>query len=204
MRSSRLFSPESKNSLIYYNEPDSTERKEVIRDYRTKDSLKLSSEQCKVKTEYKRCIKPSTFNHYTSTSQIIQLPGGIKRDINAMKQLNENPKCPRNSAFCSKVNNEYCSKVFCLPGRFTKANQQCVLKTGRQIRKHNQSDIFNVNDSLSDCNSNRSFRHMKKKSDYAHKGSECNTEREFMFELSRKGRAQNIKVNLFKSQIEIS
>lgn len=198
MRSSCIFNPGSNNILISYQEPLGTQRKHIIFDYNSKDSLKLTSVPSIVKTNYRRCIRQSEYSHNNSTSQIINLPGGIKRDMNSINELNANTKYIRNSAFWSKIRNEYFSNVSCLPGRFTKVKQEYP-QTGRQGNKYNRSDIFNVKDSV---NKYESFNQPKRKASNS-QSNECNAEREFMYDLGKKGKVQNKKINLFKSQIEI-
>ena len=103
---------------------------------------------------------------------MVNLPGGVKRNI---KDINDDgrPKIAKNNfSFSSKINKDFNSKIACLPGNMV--NTEPVNKTRNMSSKRNQtSDIFNRqgnnNNNNSDFNSfktnnnvNRSIFHESK------------------------------------------
>lgn len=125
----------------------------------------------------KRQIKPSLFQSYKNTSQIINLPGGLKRepfqikdDINFYFDAQNNKKQPN---FAEKVTKDYCSKVSCLPNSLTtkyKKNYNC---NNIFLKKCNyDSNNDNINKSKNSQNLN--LRYIDKdKNDIIKSKSKC-------------------------------
>ena len=88
------------------------------------------------------------FTKYENTSQISNLPGGIKRNACEIKD-NYNPLrtnyCTSES-FSTKLYRDYNSNISCLPGR-NKNEQRGENPTlvAQNMRKYMSNDIFNVN-----------------------------------------------------------
>ena len=72
----------------------------------------------------KRQLKNGLFTHYKTTTQIVNLPGGVKRnknDINDDKSIIDKPKIKlMYPSFALKVEGDFKSNVSCLPNSMTK------------------------------------------------------------------------------------
>ena len=72
----------------------------------------------------KRQLKNGLFTHYKTTTQIVNLPGGVKRnknDINDDKSIIDKPKIKlMYPSFALKVEGDFKSNISCLPNSMTK------------------------------------------------------------------------------------
>lgn len=107
---------------------------------------------CNIKTDNKRSNKNTPFTTYSTTTQIFNLPGGIKRkenDVEDDKNLitSNNNKIRNRVSYKSKIKNDYNTNIVCLPGcpLNTENNENYKNKIIiRNIVKMNESDIFNL------------------------------------------------------------
>lgn len=112
-KSSGLLSPQSQNSLLYYELPK--EKKKTLTHSKTYSSFKFGESNNDTTTQ-KPLSKKSKYDIYNSTTQIYSLPGGIKREIplrNRVNKLNED-------SVKMKMNSDFSSKITCLPGSMTR------------------------------------------------------------------------------------
>ena len=95
----------------------------------------------------KRQIKNSLFNHYKTTTQIINLPGGIKRN---QKEINDDkstmdikPKTKLNyPSFSLKIKEDFKSNVSCLPNTMTKYYEIPKKIKPPNPKRYANNDIF--------------------------------------------------------------
>ena len=92
----------------------------------------------------KRKSKETPFTNYSTTTQIVNLPGGVKR-----KEINDDRthKISNNSnSYKAKIKNDYNTNISCLPG--CPYNEMKYYKEDipqkRQFNNRSQSDIFNL------------------------------------------------------------
>ena len=101
------------------------------------------------------------FSRYKTTTQIYNLPGGIKRNIN---EINDDKKLYDTKPFYKlehpsysiKVYDDYKSNVSCLPNTLTKYNEKNVYnnKYLNNYRKFENNDIFNRGNLYSNVKTN--------------------------------------------------
>jgi hypothetical protein len=103
------------------------------------------------------------FKKYDKTTQIMTLPGGLKRDSDQIKDDNK-PLVRNNTAFTEKVARDYNSNISCLPCRLENVP---VSRPYTATRNYQKSDIFNtqpnvpVVNSFNQCNRNKNIRDFK-------------------------------------------
>lgn len=114
-------------------------------------------------TSLKRGNKQTPYGSYSTTTQIVNLPGGIKRNDNEIKDdrrrslpANRGEEKQRES-YKAKIVNDYYTNISCLPG--CPYNQRTFYKEDVPLRKQfnnrSQSDIFNLKKEQSIQNSNQ-------------------------------------------------
>ena len=96
----------------------------------------------------KPMIKNYLYKKYNSTSQIVNLPGSNKRiDQEINDDINFFKNHRRLTSFNQKINQDFKSKVLCLPNSLTNNNYyEKRLKNSKFIdpKKFNSNDIFNL------------------------------------------------------------
>lgn len=108
---------------------------------------------------FRKGTKTTVFSRYNKTTQIINLPGGVKRnlnDINDDKQRIDNRPCIRwdkPTSYTTKIFNDYKSSVVCLPGSGTVSVPEKQPTKPISTRRFQTNDIFNTAES-----NNRTFR----------------------------------------------
>lgn len=112
-KSSGLLSPQSQNSLLYYELPK--EKKKTLTHSKTYSSFKFG-EANNDNNAQKPLSKKSKYDIYNSTTQIYSLPGGIKREIPVRSRVNK----LNEDSVKMKMNSDFSSKITCLPGSMTK------------------------------------------------------------------------------------
>ena len=101
------------------------------------------------------------FSRYKTTTQIYNLPGGIKRNINEInddKKLLETKPIYKleHPSYSIKVYDDYKSNVSCLPNTLTKYNEKNVYnnKYINSYKKFENNDIFNRGNPYSNVKTN--------------------------------------------------
>jgi hypothetical protein len=99
---------------------------------------------------YRPSTRPAQFSSYNKTTQIVNLPGGVKRNINDinddgdiknMRSLQKWDKPSHNT----KIYKDYKSNVACLPGTGTiTVLDKPVTKRAINQRRYDSNDIFNT------------------------------------------------------------
>lgn len=83
------------------------------------------------------------FKKYDNTTQIVSLPGGVKRMEFEIKDDSMNPQIKNYHTYNKKLTQDYGSKITCIP------NKQVVddndNRTKLSSRRYQTSDIFNQN-----------------------------------------------------------
>ena len=94
----------------------------------------------------KRQLKNGLFTHYKTTTQIVNLPGGVKRnknDINDDKSIIDKPKIKlMYPSFALKVEGDFKSNVSCLPNSMTK-NYNNKNNNKNEINNYYYNDNWN-------------------------------------------------------------
>jgi hypothetical protein len=144
------------------------------------------------------------FKKYDNTTQIVSLPGGVKRHDVDIRDDTRSLHPPRinTQSYSTKILRDYKSNISCLPG-----SQLNVANTERPLvrqQKNQSSDIFNINNNNSNTNiqNYNSFKISNKKVE--------NTNRIFGQSHNEKSLVSNPKAhrpnqirNVFESQISI-
>lgn len=79
---------------------------------------------------------------YDTTTQIVSLPGGVKRNKDDIRDDRINAPQKNISTYSVKLSRDYKSNISCLPGNLVnKENEKHTIKE----RKFQSSDIFNQN-----------------------------------------------------------
>jgi hypothetical protein len=102
------------------------------------------------------------FKQYDKTTQIMNLPGGLKRDSEQIKD-DTKPIIRSNVAFNAKVSRDYNSNISCLP---CKLENIPASRPHTATRNYQKSDIFNTQrevpvNSFNQCNRNKNIRDFK-------------------------------------------
>jgi len=109
-----------------------------------------------------KIIRKAEFKKYDSTTQIILLPGGLKRNL---KEINDDNKpfiAKTSQSFNSKITKDYNSNIACLPG--SKINTEPIRKTRLiSVKRYESNDIFkdkpvNVTQSYNNIHNFNSFK----------------------------------------------
>ena len=101
----------------------------------------------------KRGNKQTPFGNYSTTTQIVNLPGGVKRNYNDIKDDTkrvfvdyERGAQTQRESYRAKIMNDYNTNISCLPG--CPYNEKKCYKEDIPLRKQfnnrSQSDIFNL------------------------------------------------------------
>jgi hypothetical protein len=133
---------------------------------------------------------------YDTTTQIVHLPGGVKRSNTLINDDGSNNPSKNNQSYHTKVLKDYNSNISCLPGsKINEDKERPLIKN----RKFLTSDIFNTNSSN---NSNNTFNISNRKTENLNKyWGQSNNEKK-LIENPKAHRPYHIK-NAFVSQIQI-
>lgn len=103
-------------------------------------------------TSLKRGNRQTPYGNYSTTTQIVNLPGGVKRNDNEIKDDRKTSRPvsrgeeKQRESYKAKIVNDYYTNISCLPG--CPYNQKTVYKEDIPLRKQfnnrSQSDIFNL------------------------------------------------------------
>ena len=133
------------NSYIYKNSKNLDKN---INNNNNKSNNNLTNKFFDVSIIKKPKTKNDLYNKYNSNSQIVNLPGSNKR---IDKEINDDINFFQNhqkiTSFNQKINQDFKSKVLCLPNSLTKNDYyEKRLKNKKFIdpKKFNSSDIFNL------------------------------------------------------------
>lgn len=131
---------------------------------------------------------------YGATTQIMSLPGGIKRVEKEIKDDENNGFRKLNHANCSKLIKDFKSNIDCLPGKMINGAENQKLRCTSAL-KYTTNDIFNkkTKNNLVEKKSSIRIRSNLEPSQKVKK----------FVENTKSKRPENIK-NAFKSQIEFS
>lgn len=137
------------------------------------------------------------FKRYDHTTQIVSLPGGVKRTHTEINDNAKEAKIKVHHSYNTKVIRDYNSNISCLPG--SRINNLPERPVTHNIRRYQSSDIFNIG-TPSSTNYN-SFN--KKANTYAKNNifAQSNNEKKLV-PHPKSHRPDNIR-NVFVSQIQI-
>ena len=131
---------------------------------------------------------------YGATTQIMNLPGGVKRKENEIKD-DENLGFKKfNYANCSKLIKDFKSSIHCLPGKMMNDAEKQKTRVCSAV-KYETNDIFN--------NKLQNNLVEKKNSVRIRSNLESSKNVKKFVENTKSKRPENIK-NMFKSQIDLS
>ena len=132
---------------------------------------------------------------YDNTTQIIHLPGGVKRTNKLINDDNSINPYRNTESYQTKVIRDYNSNISCLPGsKINEAVEKPLIKN----RKFLSSDIFNANND----NSYNSFKVSNKKIENVNKFLGQSNEEKKLIAHPKAHRPNYVK-NAFVSQIQI-
>jgi hypothetical protein len=133
---------------------------------------------------------------YDTTTQIVHLPGGVKRSNTMINDDNSNNPYKNNESYHTKVLRDYNSNISCLPGsKINEDKQRPLIKN----RKFLMSDIFNTNPPNNNYNT---FKVSNKKIENMNRFWGQSNEEKKLIENPKAHRPYHIK-NAFVSQIQI-
>lgn len=157
-QSSRNFhsNPGNLNSLINKSESEEYITKSRKANPKVYQSFRFS-EECNAEL-YKRNLKEGEFKKYDNTTQIVALPGGVKRQEFEIRDDSKPITSKNYQSYSTKLNRDYNSNIACLPGSMVK--RQVEERPNLKIRKFQNSDIFNTNTNYN-SNVNTSYNSFK-------------------------------------------
>ena len=113
----------------------------------------------------KRQLKSGIFNYYKTTTQIVNLPGGIKRNTHDIKDdIFVNDIKPKSKlihpSFSIKVEEDFKSKVTCLPNSMTKNYKVKILNNYNKNNNYsfNRYKKYDLNQEIKDDKNYRQFK----------------------------------------------
>lgn len=113
---SGLLSPSNPNPVISYEEQPKEKGKRVYTNLYKSFKFAYNPNDPDDTNKPKRCSNKAKYDIYKNTTQIYELPGGVKRELpvkNRMTKLNE-------QSIKMKMQSDFSSKVSCLPGSMTR------------------------------------------------------------------------------------
>ena len=125
-------------------------------------TFNITNPTCPVKgdkdLDYRPGIKQTNYSKYKTTSQIMNLPGGNKRNLNDVHDDQNNSEirpCIKwdKPSYSTKIYKDYKSKVTCLPGSGTITTYRRQIGRPISFKRFQDNDIFNNKKNYSNDNS---------------------------------------------------
>ena len=169
-KSSGLLNPNSFNPLISYQN-NKKERRELKGSQSHRNNFKLSYEDNETKSVYKREKGKPKYEEYKTTTQIYSLPGGVKRKIHE-----KIPNPLYKESIDKKLENDYQSKISCLPNTETRdINNEAKIESKRKYKINSNRENIDKDYYLKTENNyfrkgKRSFRNLQNNGNMCYPG----------------------------------
>ncbi len=138
------------------------------------------------------------YKKYDHTTQIVSLPGGVKRSNNDIRDDSQTVQARNTPSYCTKLTRDYNSNISCLPGSMM--NSMGADRILVKQRKNQTSDIFNSNSGNANGNFN-SFNTSNRRVESNRIFGQSNEEKRLI--PNPRAQRPNLIRNVFESQISI-
>lgn len=141
-------------------------------------------------------MKEGEYKKYDNTTQIVALPGGIKRNEYEIRDDGKPITSKNYQSYSTKLNRDFNSNISCLPGSMVRQQVNVEERPRSSVRKFQNSDIFNLNTTYN------SFKVSNKRVENISKiFGQSNDEKKLI--PNPKGK-QNLQKNTFRSQFSFA